>query len=92
MKFLLLLCGLALLWWLLRPRRARPGKSIELAEARRVLAVGEDADAEAIQDAHRRLIQRVHPDAGGTEELARRVNLARDTLLADIERRSVERC
>ncbi|HEY0327355.1 MAG TPA: molecular chaperone DnaJ, partial [Allosphingosinicella sp.] len=31
---------------------------------------------------HRRLIARVHPDAGGSEELARRINAARDALIA----------
>ena len=32
-------------------------------------------------EAHRRLIQRTHPDAGGTEALARNINAARDYLL-----------
>jgi len=37
-----------------------------------------DAD---IRAAHRRLLLAVHPDHGGSAELAQRVNAARDTLL-----------
>jgi hypothetical protein len=51
-------------------------------EARQLLGLGLNADAEAINAAHRRLIAQVHPDRGGTPELARRVNVARDVLLA----------
>lgn len=51
-------------------------------EARQLLGLGLNADAEAINAAHRRLIAQVHPDRGGTAELARRVNAARDVLLA----------
>jgi hypothetical protein len=57
-------------------------------EARRVLELGPGADATAIRAAHRRLIARVHPDAGGSAELAHRVNAARDSLLAELRRRT----
>jgi DnaJ homolog subfamily C member 19 len=50
-------------------------------EARAVLGVGVDADAETIRAAHRRLVSAVHPDKGGSAELTRRINVARDTLL-----------
>ncbi|HEU0045457.1 DnaJ domain-containing protein [Sphingomonas sp.] len=52
-------------------------------EARAVLGVSPDADAETIRAAHRRLVAGVHPDTGGSDELARRVNAARDVLLKD---------
>jgi hypothetical protein len=51
------------------------------AEARAVLGVGRDAGPEEIRAAHRRLISSVHPDRGGSPELTRQVNAARDTLL-----------
>jgi len=54
-------------------------------EARSLLDVPSDADAEQIRAAHRRLIARVHPDRGGSAELTRRVNAARDLLLQDLE-------
>ncbi|MGV3577595.1 J domain-containing protein [Brevundimonas sp.] len=51
------------------------------AEARSILGVGADATPEAIQSAWRRLMGRAHPDQGGTEGLAARLNAARDRLL-----------
>lgn len=51
-------------------------------EARRILELGIDAGPDEIVAAHRRIIALVHPDKGGSAELARRVNMARDLLLA----------
>lgn len=63
-----------------RPAAPRePGLSEE--EARAVLGVPADADAATIQAAWRRLMARAHPDQGGTEGLAARLNAARDRLL-----------
>jgi hypothetical protein len=50
-------------------------------EARSILGVGADATPEAINAAWRRLMGRAHPDQGGTEGLAARLNAARDRLL-----------
>jgi|GEM_PF-997433 len=69
-----------MLWYIVRPWLARP-PAMGLDDARKLLGVSANADAETIRAAHRRIIARVHPDAGGTEELARRTNLARDLLL-----------
>ena len=80
-----LLMGGALLYGgFRRGRFARP--AMPLDDARRLLGVAADADLEEIRAAHRRLIARVHPDAGGSEELARRINAARDALIADVTR------
>jgi DnaJ homolog subfamily C member 19 len=54
------------------------------ADAAKILEVKLDADADTITAAHKRLIAKVHPDAGGTAELASRVNQARDILLRQI--------
>jgi curved DNA-binding protein CbpA len=54
-------------------------------EARQLLGVGLNANADEINAAHRRLIAQVHPDRGGTAELARRVNAARDLLLGQVK-------
>jgi hypothetical protein len=67
-------------------RRPRGRVSMKVDDARRRLGVGENATLEEIRAAHRRLISRVHPDIGGSEELANRVNLARDTLVAEMNR------
>lgn len=73
-------------FWLKRPklklRAAKPfATDMELAEARALLGLDPGADREAIVAAHRRLITRNHPDSGGTEALAARLNAARDLLL-----------
>lgn len=71
-----------------RGRQSAP-VPMPVQEALSLLDLPPDADVAAVRAAHRRLIARVHPDAGGSDELARRVNLARDTLLADRARRGV---
>lgn len=50
-------------------------------EARRLLEVPIDATPQEIRAAHRRLVARVHPDVGGSADLTRQVNAARDVLL-----------
>jgi hypothetical protein len=66
-----------------RPPRAPPQPRIRMSveEARGILGVGPDADAEAVQAAYVRLMRRVHPDAGGATGLAAQLNAARDRLL-----------
>lgn len=80
------LMGGALLW---AAHRRRPReKRMPVEDARRLLGVSETASLEDIRAAHRRLIARVHPDMGGSAELAERVNVARDTLVAEMNRRT----
>lgn len=67
-----------------RGRFARPAMPAE--DARRLLGVSSDATLAEIRGAHRRLIARVHPDTGGSAELASRINAARDTLIAEQSR------
>ncbi|HEY4170594.1 MAG TPA: DnaJ domain-containing protein [Reyranella sp.] len=50
-------------------------------EALATLGLQEGASEEEIRAAHRRLILRMHPDAGGSAELAARINRAKDVLL-----------
>ncbi len=88
-KLLFLATLAAVAWWWLRPylsppradRGPRFERSLDEAEARAILGVGPSDDADAIRAAHRRLAAAVHPDRGGSTELMRRINLARDVLL-----------
>ncbi len=52
-------------------------------EAFAVLGLDSSATEEDIVMAHRRLIQKLHPDTGGNEYLATQLNLAKDVLLND---------
>ncbi len=57
---------------------------MDRAEAYQVLGLSSGASCEEIQAAYRRLIQRVHPDHGGSSYLAARLNQARDVLLGGL--------
>ena len=59
----------------------RPAAAMTRSEAFSVLGLCEGASREDIRAAHRRLIQQTHPDKGGTNYLAAKINEAKDVLL-----------
>jgi DnaJ homolog subfamily C member 19 len=61
------------------PRRAASQMSRQ--EAYEVLGLHPGASETEIREAHRRLMRGAHPDAGGSDWLAVRINQARDILL-----------
>jgi len=58
--------------------------TMTVPEAREILGVDRDAGEDEIRTAHKTLIKKLHPDAGGSAALTRQVQEARDVLLADI--------
>ncbi len=50
-------------------------------EAALILGISPRATPEQVKEAHRRLITRNHPDTGGSDYLAAKINQARDVLL-----------
>lgn len=57
------------------------GGNMSREEALEVLGLKEGAQKDDIVDAHRRLMQKLHPDRGGNDYLAARVNQAKSVLL-----------
>ena len=63
------------------PPPPRRGGNMTPEEALEVLGLRPGASEAEIRAAHHRLMRTAHPDSGGSDWLATRVNLARDVLL-----------
>ena len=70
-----------------RPGGPRTPYDPERYDALRVLGLNPGASEKDIRAAHRRLLIDVHPDRGGSADLARKANAARDTLLESTPKR-----
>jgi hypothetical protein len=68
-----------------------PAPLTDEQEAMEILGLSGNLDsgeinADMINDAHKRLIQKLHPDRGGNDYLAAKINQARDLLLKRINK------
>lgn len=56
-------------------------KAMTIDEAAAFLGVTPDAEIDEIKAAHRKLISQIHPDKGGTDYLAAKINEARELMI-----------
>jgi DnaJ domain len=68
-------------WSRSEPPPPGPAADVSVDEAYAILGLARGADAEAIRAAHHRLMKQLHPDHGGTDYFAAKLNRARDVLL-----------
>ena len=61
--------------------RMRRSGDVSLDEAYAILGLKPGATPDQIKEAHRRLMVKLHPDHGGSDYLATKINRARDVLL-----------
>ena len=67
--------------WRHGAKAPEPSAAMSRSEAYEILGLAPGASHEVVVDAHRRLIQKVHPDRGGSDYLAAKLNEAKELLL-----------
>jgi DnaJ homolog subfamily C member 19 len=86
MRFIIYAALAAALYFLWRKFKASSA-TLSVNDAAKLLGVPTDATPDEIAAAHKRLIAKVHPDAGGSANLAAQVNQARDILIREANKR-----
>ncbi|MFC4293141.1 hypothetical protein ACFOWX_12010 [Sphingorhabdus arenilitoris] len=67
-----------------KPVNQHQSRAYQLDQARSLLGITGEYDADLVRAQHRKLITENHPDTGGSDERAAMLNKARDLLLAEL--------
>jgi len=62
-------------------QQASVNQNMDRQQAADILGVEINASEDEIRLAHKKLMQKIHPDRGGSDALAKQINLAKDVLL-----------
>ncbi len=62
------------------PSQAPTQQAMSRQDAADILGVDINASNEEVREAHKRLMQKIHPDRGGSDALAKQINNAKDIL------------
>ncbi len=62
--------------------KTKKSKGMSKAEAAEILGINENSSKEEIIFAHKKEMQKHHPDKGGSKEMAAKINNAKETLLS----------
>lgn len=71
-------------WWQQQTTGTSNSNDLSVAEAYQILGLLPGASKESIHSAYKKLIQKLHPDRGGNDYLAAKINRAKDILLAQV--------
>ena len=67
--------------WRHEAHTPEPVSNLSRSEAYEILGLASGASDKEVVEAHRRLMQKLHPDRGGSDYLAAKLNAAKETLL-----------
>lgn len=64
-----------------QPNAAPVSQQMSRQDAADILGVDLNASSEDVRMAHKKLMQKIHPDRGGSDALAKQINQAKDVLI-----------
>ena len=68
-------------WRLLKAKQGKKPAASTVALAYKVLGLEDGASYAEVEEAHKKMISKLHPDKDGSDYLAKQINSARDILL-----------
>lgn len=66
-----------------QPQMPSSPEAMTRQQAADILGVDVNASKEEVRQAHKKLMQKIHPDRGGSEALAKQINAAKECLLTN---------